>query len=86
MKTYEFSLILAGAPELTDDLSDDLFAAGCDDASPGQFCGITHIYFHRDADSLESAIRAAIADVQKAGCQVERLEMDNDALASTLKV
>lgn len=86
MKTYEFELILTGGPELTDDLCDALFEAGCDDSSPGQSCGITSIYFHREADSLEDAIRSAIADVQKAGGEVERLELDSDALGQTLKV
>ena len=58
MKTYEFALILAGAPELTDDLCDALFAAGCDDSSPSQSCGVTRIIFDREADSLETAIRS----------------------------
>ena len=86
MKTHEFELILEDGPDLTDDLCDALFKVGCDDSSPGQRCGITCIYFHREADSLEDAIRSAIADVQKAGCQVERLEMDTDALTEKLKV
>ncbi len=85
MKTYEFELILAGAPELTDDLCDALYEAGCDDSSPYSSDAITYVPFDREADSLENAIRSAIADVQKAGCQVERLEMDTDALAETLK-
>jgi hypothetical protein len=86
MKTYEFTLILAGAPELTDDLCDALYEAGCDDSSPYSSEGVTYIPFDREADCLESAIRSAIAEVQKAGCQVERLEMDTDALTETLKV
>ncbi|HTN74847.1 MAG TPA: hypothetical protein VL096_06355 [Pirellulaceae bacterium] len=86
MTKYEFTLILTGSPELTDDLCDALFAAGCDDATPSESCGVTKMVFHRVADSLEVAIRSAIANVEAAGCQVERLEMDNHALAETLKV
>jgi hypothetical protein len=78
-------LILAGSPELTDDLCDGLFDAGCDDASPSQSCGTTRLVFHREAATLEEAIRSAIANVQSAGCQVERIEMDSQALVETLK-
>jgi hypothetical protein len=82
---YEFTLVLAGSPELTDELCDNLFDSGCDDASPSQTCGTTRLVFHREADSLEAAIRSAIANAQTAGCQIERLEMDSQALVETLK-
>lgn len=84
MTKYEFTLILAGGPELTDDLCDALFGAGCDDATPSQSAGVTKIVFHREAETLESAIRTAIANVQATGCHVARLEMDDVALAETL--
>ena len=80
---YDFTVVLKGAPELTEQLADDLFAAGCDDGSPGMCCGITSIDFHRDAPSLEHAIRSAIANVTAAGCIVERIEIDAAALAAS---
>jgi hypothetical protein len=79
---YEFTVILSKGTELTDDLADALFAAGCDDGSPGSCEGVVSIDFHREGDCLESAIRSAIADVQKAGCAVARLEMEPEALAA----
>lgn len=79
MTKYDFTLILAESPELTDDLCDALFTAGCDDGSPGSSCGVTRIDFHREAESLEVALRSAIADVQAAGCRVERVEIEADA-------
>ena len=36
-------------------------------------CGVAVIGFSREADCLESAVRSAVADVQKAGCVVERV-------------
>jgi hypothetical protein len=36
MSTYEFTVILANAPELSEEVADKLFAAGCDDGSPGR--------------------------------------------------
>ena len=79
MTKYEFTVILSGGPELTDDLCDALFAAGCDDGSPGSSCGTTRIDFHREADSLEAALLSAIANVQAAGCSVERVEIEAGA-------
>ena len=79
MTKYEFTVILAGSPELTDDLCDNLYSAGCDDSSPSSSCGVTKIYFHRETDSLENAIRSAIEQIQSIGCRVERVEIDADA-------
>ncbi|MGA2066314.1 MAG: hypothetical protein ABSG86_15165 [Thermoguttaceae bacterium] len=77
--TYEFQLILKEGSEISEELADRLFDAGCDDGTPGTFCGIPYVRFHREADSLESAIRSAVADVQKAGCLVERLQIEHDS-------
>jgi hypothetical protein len=76
---YAFSLILKEGTEITEELADHLFDAGCDDGTPGTFCGTPYISFHREADSLESAIRSAVADVQKAGCVVERAQIEHDS-------
>jgi hypothetical protein len=76
---YEFSLILKEGTEITEELADQLFEAGCDDSTPGTFCGTPYVSFHREAESLESAIRSAVADVQKAGCVVERVQIEHDS-------
>ena len=79
MNTYDFTLILAKPRELTDDLADKLFAAGCDDATPSSSNGIVSIDFSREASDLETAIRSAIANVSSTGCVVERAQIDADA-------
>jgi hypothetical protein len=79
VKLYEFTLVLAKDTELTEELADQLFEVGCDDGSPGMSCGVVYINFHREADCLESAIRSAVADVQKAGCMVERVQIESDS-------
>jgi hypothetical protein len=79
MTTYDFTLVLGGQADLTLELSDQLFAAGCDDCTPSQRSGIVHIGFSREAADLESAIRSAVADVAKAGCIVTRVEIEADA-------
>lgn len=76
MAKYDFTLVLKGSPELTDDLADQLYGAGCDDGTPGSICGVTQIDFHREAGSLEEALRSAISQVSATGCIVERVELD----------
>ena len=80
MTKYEFTLILKGVRELTEDMADALYEVGCDDGTPGTCNGIGTIDFHREADSLESAIRSAIANVKLAGYEVERVEIEADTM------
>ncbi len=79
MQVYDFTLVLSAGVELTDELTEALFVAGCDDGSPGSCEGIVAIDFHREAETLEVAIRSAISDVQKAGCTVAKAEIEADA-------
>ena len=80
MKKYEFSLVLKGPLELTEEIADELFEAGCTDGTPGKSGGVFSIDFHRHADSLETAINSAIQDVNTAGYNVERVEIDAGAM------
>ncbi|MBW3596512.1 MAG: hypothetical protein KY475_04465 [Planctomycetes bacterium] len=80
MKKYEFTLILKGRLELTEEIADELFEAGCDDGSPGTAAGVFSIDFHRESDSLEAAINSAIANVAAAGYEVDRVEIEAGAM------
>ena len=82
MNKYDFTLVLADSLELTDELADDLFEAGCDDATPGTCNGVFSIDFHREAHSLETAIRSAIENMRTAGYDVARVEIEPAAVAS----
>jgi hypothetical protein len=62
----EFTLILEGV-EVTDDVADALYEAGCDDALFGSSDGVVFLDFNREAPSLREAVLSAIADVEKAG-------------------
>ena len=81
MTKYHFTLVLKGRLDLTEEIADLLYAAGCDDGTPGTYKGAFVIDFHREAGSLEEAIRSAIADVHSAGCAVARVEIEADMLA-----
>jgi hypothetical protein len=83
MTKYEFTLILKGPIELTDEIADELFESGCDDGTPGICNGVFSIDFNRDADTLEEAIRSAVACVKSAGHEVERAEIESEAMLQT---
>ena len=80
MRQYDFSLIFAESLELTVELADALFAASCDDGTPGTANGVLFVDFHREAATLEDAIRSAIEDVRTAGYEVARVEMEAQAM------
>ena len=80
MTKYEFTLILEGALDLTEDIADELFEAGCDDGTPGICNGVFSIDFHREANSLEEAIRSAITNVKSAGYEVGRVEIEAETV------
>jgi len=81
MTKYEFSLILKGPLELTEEIADQLFASGCDDGTPAMYEGTFSIDFHRKAASLETAVRTAIDNVRATGIEVERVELQPEALS-----
>lgn len=80
MATYRFTVVLAGLTEVSDDLANALFEAGCDDGSPWSSQGVAAIGFDREAESFEQAVRSAIADVQKAGCHVAWVKIEPEDL------
>lgn len=80
MTKYEFTLILLGPLELTEEIADELFETGCNDGTPGTCESVFSINFHREASSLEEAIRSAIANVKSAGYEVKRVEMEAEAV------
>jgi hypothetical protein len=82
MKTYAFDVVLNDVSELSDDLADGLFAAGCDDGTPAACAGAVWVHFDREATSLEEAIVSAGAHVQAAGFSVSKIELDVDAAVS----
>lgn len=75
MKMYEFTVVLRGNIELTEDVAEKLYLAGCDDGTPGTCGGAFQIDFHREGPTMEHAINSAIANVKSAGFDVAKVEM-----------
>jgi hypothetical protein len=75
-KTYSFSLILSGVTEVTPEMADALYEAGCDNSSPGSCERVVTVDFDREAATLGDAIGSAVKDVERAGYAVARVEVD----------
>lgn len=67
MRTYHFALHVPGRKVMTDRMANKIFAAGCDDSTPGSSNGKVSVHFDRQAATRKLAISSAIADLQKAG-------------------
>lgn len=85
MTDYRFSVIVPREPMSHDeilDVTDSLVDAGCGDASiRGHVEGI-ELLFERSAASLQDAISSAIADVERAGHRVSRIELEREAISA----
>jgi hypothetical protein len=83
MSDYRFSVIVP-APQMTHDeildATDALGNSGCTDASiRGHVSGI-ELLFERAADSMQAAIASAIADVERVGYRVSKIELEREAI------
>jgi len=74
-RIYEFTVTLGGVDDLTAEVADALFEAGCDDASPYSEGPTVYLTFHRESESLGKAIGSAINDVERAGFSVARVDV-----------
>jgi hypothetical protein len=77
-REYDFTLILDGIADLTPEVEDALFEAGCDDATLSLRCGRAYLTFSRAAVTLADAILSAIQDVHKAGIGARALRVDSN--------
>lgn len=78
-REYDFTLVVTGITELTPDVQDALFEAGCDDATISVRAGRVYLAFSRNSPSFKDAILTAIQDVKsaRAGADVLRVDVCN---------
>lgn len=83
MPDYRFSVIVPASTMTHEeilDATDSLGNAGCTDASiRGHAVGM-ELLFERTADSLQAAIASAISDVERAGYEVSKVEMQRESI------
>ncbi|HJT32958.1 MAG TPA: hypothetical protein VJ783_13035 [Pirellulales bacterium] len=75
---FHFTVVLAGLDDITEELSNRLFEAGCDDASLGCSCGVVSLDFDREAGSLAEAIGSAVRDITAAGCLPAQISLTRE--------
>jgi len=81
MKVHSFTIVASGLDAsgldtTSDALEDGLYEAGCDDATVSVVRGRILLDFDREAKNLVHAIASAVADVERAGARIERIEPD----------
>jgi hypothetical protein len=77
MKEHEFTLVLTADPN--EEEADKMYGT-FNDGTISTIAGVPQIRFHRQARSLEDAIRSAIGDVRSIGFDVSRVEMEPNAV------
>jgi hypothetical protein len=77
MNTHEFTIVATGLDPEAENFEDRFFEAGCDDATIAFQKGAIILEFAREAPSFLKAVTSAIADVEKAGATIERVEPDH---------
>jgi len=78
MTTFEFNLELDR--RVSEEADMDAIYARCRDATIVTDGDATVVHFDREADTLDDALRTAVADLNAAGCRVTRVELDVDSL------
>lgn len=74
MNTFDFTITIDQLVEDVDTV--DAFYARCDDVSMFNAEGVTRVTFHRDAVTLDDAVRSAINDVQSFGSKVKQISVE----------
>ena len=78
MKEHEFTLVLRDDP---DEAEADRLYAVVNDGTLSTIGGTAQIRFHREAPSLEAAIRSALESLTTTGFEVTSIEIEPQALA-----
>lgn len=80
--TFCFSVVLADVKEISTELEDAVFEAGCDDALLACSGGVVHLDFSREGISYEAAVDSASRAIQAAGYKVKSIRSFDDGLAA----
>jgi hypothetical protein len=81
-----FTLVLSGLRDVTDQVTDALFEAGCDDALVGSQHGNVFLDFDREASSFREAVLSAIAAVEGAGIGAQVVRVEPDELVTMAEI
>lgn len=83
---FEFTLLLDGISEITDEFEDAVFEAGCNDCTISERMGRVFVTFARRADSLKDAVVSAIQDLRRADENVYVNRVDSCTLVTQAEI
>lgn len=86
MSEFDFALIVSGVPELTEDVANSLFEAGCDDATVSMQYGLLYLEFSRSAPTRQEGIASAIRDITSADIGVSVRLIDDCSLVTQSEI
>jgi hypothetical protein len=79
LKVYSFTLVFADEiDDLTDELIDAVWEAGCDDSHISLRDRVLRIAFDREAPSYWAALLSAVADIERTGLGLELAAIEAD--------
>lgn len=81
-REFDFSLVLRGVRDITTEVEDALFNAGCSDATLSMRHGRAFLTFSRRAESQAEAILSAMSDVARASVGASVIRVDSCDLVS----
>lgn len=83
---FDFTLLLEGIDDISQEVEDALFEAGCDDATISLRYGRIFLTFSRSAVSLKDAIISAINDVKESNIPASVLRVDQCDLVTQAEI
>ena len=83
---YDFTLLLNGVSEITDDIERSLYEAGCDDATISVRSGRMYLTFSRHAPSMKDAILSAVANIRDSQIGATVVRVDQCDLVSQSEI
>ncbi|TWT93050.1 hypothetical protein [Neorhodopirellula pilleata] len=82
MRRFGFRVVLAGLSQASEGLAHALYDAGCTDTSVSSQSGVVAVQFQRQSDSLEIAMLEARGQIEAAGFEIQRIEIDSQQLSA----
>ena len=79
MNTICFVVYLADVSEMTDEIAEALFEAGCN-GTPCSREGLAMIHYVREANSIDEAVIPVLDEIRNAGFDFSKVEIDPESL------
>ena len=76
LSVFSFRLVFSGPTDVTEEIEDAIFEAGCNDALLGMRNGEWFLVFDRKAPTFRIALMSAVAHVERSGVPLELIRVE----------